>query len=411
MKSIAKKEQACVLGLLSKALFGADYVPDADTEWESVYNESLMQTVMPLVFRNIKELPIEDKALAETIEKRILFMAKGGFHNRRCHGYLHKLMSEGAVDYCVLKGVVSAHYYPEPFLRSMGDVDFYVPPASIEAAKRILVENGFKTEDEIDGEAGHHHLVYKKPGIHFEMHYEAAGVPHSAVSDTVKEYLNDICEGSTVVDDEFVTFSMPDAFHHGLVMLLHLQHHMVIEGIGLRHLCDWAVFANSMEDREFVSIFAEKLKNIGLWRFARIISLASSIYLGMPEREWMKESEDDTVLAETFMAEVLTGGNFGRKDKSRKYEGMIISVAGREGKSKGLFAKGFKTLNRNASIHWPFLKKLPFLYPIGWVYFIVRLLFRIMLGKRPALRVRDSVKNSKSRNVFYKDLGLFEPEK
>ena len=135
------------------------------------------------------------------------------------------------------------------------------------------------------------------------------------------------------------------------------------------------------------------------------------MYLGMPKKKWIGENKSDIALAETFMAEVLTGGNFGRKNRSRKYEGMIISVPGREGKERGLFAKGFKTLNRNASIHWPFLKKLPFLYPIGWVYFIIRLFVRILLKKRPALKVKDSVKNSKSRNVFYRDLGLFEPEK
>ena len=32
---------------------------------------------------------------------------------------------------------------------------------------------------------------------------------------------------------------IPAPFHHGLILLLHTVHHMLGEGIGLRHLCDW----------------------------------------------------------------------------------------------------------------------------------------------------------------------------
>ena len=56
--------------------------------------------------------------------------------------------------------------------------------------------------------------------------------------------------------------------------------HMTSESIGLRHLCDWAVFVNSISNNEFVGLFSENLKSFGLWKFAQIMTATSEKYLG-----------------------------------------------------------------------------------------------------------------------------------
>ena len=55
---------------------------------------------------------------------------------------------------------------------------------------------------------------------------------------------------------------MPSHFHHGLNLLLHTNQHLLGEGLGLRHLCDWAVFAAGFSDEEFRELFEEKLKAV-----------------------------------------------------------------------------------------------------------------------------------------------------
>ena len=54
-----------------------------------------------------------------------------------------------------------------------------------------------------------------------------------------------------------VEYMVPTAFHHGLVMLLHVAGHLINTGIGLRHLCDWAVFAAKFSDEEFCEMFED----------------------------------------------------------------------------------------------------------------------------------------------------------
>jgi len=185
---------------------------------------------------------------------------------------------------------------------------------------------------------------------------------------------------------------------------------MISEGIGLRHLCDWAVFVNHFKGNEFSDVFKDKLKRVGLWDFARIISITASVYLKMPEQPWMYEDESDIEKAIGILMDILTGGNFGRKIKSRKYEGMLISVAGRDGKKKNKISRSFESHNKVVKAHWPIVKKVPILYPIGWIFFLLRLFIMIALGKRPNIRLLSSLKGSDRRSKLYASLKLFEPD-
>lgn len=84
-----------------------------------------------------------------------------------------------------------------------------------------------------------------------------------------------------------MTFRNPEPFYHGLIMLLHMRHHLLAEGMGLRHLCDWAVFVDHFSDDEFRAMFEKKLKKTGLWRFAVTVSLSAHLAIGLPYREFM----------------------------------------------------------------------------------------------------------------------------
>jgi hypothetical protein len=112
-----------------------------------------------------------------------------------------------------------------------------------------------------------------------------------------------------------------------IVLLLHTCHHLTVEGIGLRHLCDWAVFVNHLTNDTFRALFEVKLKAIGLWRFAQLLSQLSTYYLGMPEQEWAMQDVDEALLY-AMIRDIFKGGNFGVKDSQRIYETMILPNEG-----------------------------------------------------------------------------------
>ena len=71
----------------------------------------------------------------------------------------------------------------------------------------------------------------------------------------------DIQEKAILVDN---AYAVPSDLHHGLILLLHNASHMTAGGIGLRHLCDWAVYMERMTDDFVENELAPCLKACGL---------------------------------------------------------------------------------------------------------------------------------------------------
>ena len=166
------------------------------------------------------------------------------------------------------------------------------------------------------------------------------------------------------------------------------------------------MLANAFSNEEFVALFEKKLKRIGLWRLAQALSLASVEYMGMTRQAWMGE---DFELANALLADIMCGGNFGRKDKQRTYEGLFISDTLTAGTSKNRFVQIVHSMNRMVEYKWKAAKKMPLLYPVGWACLTVRFLFRVLTGKRQ-LNLGSTLKKSNERKALYESLALFEPE-
>lgn len=160
----------------------------------------------------------------------------------------------------------------------MGDVDFLVYQEDVERTCRLLEEKGFVAQSS-DHEC---EIAFYRDESVWELYWQVNGVPGGKTGELIRSYLDDIIEKTVFTDNENGRYMRASEFHHGVVMLLHVARHMVIGGIGLRHLCDWAVYAAKSEEEEFPALFEEKLKAVGLWRFAQLLTQLSVVYLGCP---------------------------------------------------------------------------------------------------------------------------------
>lgn len=394
-------EQKTVLSLLGRNLFSASFEIDQSVDWRQVAKEAKAQAVFSIVFNNYKDFPLDDD-LAAKIRSMLMKYAMSNTACFRNHTYLHNLMTKNGIAYCVVKGAASAAFYPDPIQRSMGDVDFYVHPDDIDRAREVFQGEGFAFDD-INHPT---HIVMRSEGRHFEMHFNPVAYHEGWVGEIMKEYWSDIRESAVLNENEFSVFYGPSKFHHGFILLTHLEHHLVHEGIGLRHFCDWAVFVDSLSNDEFKSMFESRLKRIGLFRLAQSLSLGAVKHLGMEHKEWMG---DDYEAADVLLEDIICGGNFGRKDKRRAYEGLFISERGTGDIKKGRIAVLFGSMNKIVNYHWKSAKKIPLLYPIGWIYFSIRYLLRVAVGKRK-MNVIDNYRKGGERKRKYDKLKIFEPE-
>ena len=205
---------------------------------------------------------------------------------------------------------------------------------------------------------------------------------------------------------ESASIRVPDEFLHGFILLTHLEGHLTLGGVGLRHVCDWAVFVNKFENDDFVNLFESRLKRIGLWRLAQALALIGVQYLGMPKKSWMG---NDVRTATELLEDVLRGGNFGQKDEQSGYENMFISANDR-GMTGNRLTQAFAKLNKKINSNWPAAKKFPLLYPVGWVYFSLCFIFRTLF-KRNSLDLSLAYERGKKRKSLYQRLKLMKPQK
>ena len=126
--------QSLLLQVISAALFDkkAPNVAAAD-QLKLLVDESKAQAVYPLAF-SVLDSQLQEKLSPEQYadcSEEFFRYAIAGTQNFAEHGELHELMTANEIPYVAMKGLASARYYPEPNLRSMGDVDFLVTKENV----------------------------------------------------------------------------------------------------------------------------------------------------------------------------------------------------------------------------------------------------------------------------------------
>lgn len=375
---------------------------------ESLFQECRHQSVALLLFPSIKN-SLSSELRGKWVQYSHQLLASN-LRNELAHCELHKIMTAASIPYVIMKGCASAAYYPDPALRTMGDVDFLISPSDLERAKQALKAAGYTRDFGHDDRV---HIPYHKgegaSKIVLEMHWEPNGVPAGKNGEIVREYLDACISEAIPYEMPSGIFMGPSRFHHGLILLLHTATHLINSGVGLRHLCDWAVFVETFSDEEFCNVFEQKLKAAGLWRFAQILTQLSSVYLGCSKKTWAGNPDADYL--EALMADIFAGGNFGKKDSQRLNQAKLMTDK-RTGTvtEVSMFKQFCHTMNEKAESALPIIKRFRILLLIGWLYVGLRHVIRILTGKRAKINLKSTLSGAEQRSILYRQLRLFEIE-
>lgn len=403
-----------LLQVISAALFGKNTPDVTADQLMPLVHESKAQAVYPMAF-SVLDSQLQEKLSPEqytNCSEEFFRYAIAGTQNFAEHVELHELMTAAGMPYVAMKGLASAMYYPEPNLRSMGDVDFLVAKNSVAQAGKLLESVGFAVDHGEDDDGIH--IAYTRPPMSiWELHHSVNGIPNNDVGEQIKSEMDKTISTAETVEVDGATCRLPDKLHHGLIMLLHTASHLTSEGVGLRHLCDWVVFASALSDAQFREIFEKKLKNFGLWRFAQVLTMLGINYLGAPKRVWALQAveshkvDDETL--EGLMNDILSGGNFGFKDMNRYREIKYISdrSEGTVGKS-GILRQGLKTMNDKVRRDYKTLGKHKALLPIGYLTEGGKYLGLLLTGKRKSSNTKQMFKEAAERKRIYSSLNIFK---
>lgn len=402
--------QSSLLQIVRYQLFGGEKPTVPDSDILEIMEEAKLQTVFPTVFPFLQNA-LKAMLPEQFIKEREYFFTHvmSNTNNFQEHGELHRLMKTNGIAYSTLKGIASAYYYPDPSLREMGDVDFLVYQKDFQRAAQVVSDSGFTFDH--GGDDGIHMAFTRYPLSTWEMHRCVNGVPGGDVGRLIQKEIDTIISSAERITLEDTVCFIPDPFHHGLIMLLHMISHMTSEGIGLRHLCDWAVFVNSLQEGEFAKLFSEKLRSFGIWRFAQTMTLVCERYLGIRHQEWAETCRMTDAQLEEVIADIYSGGNFGKKDLNRYREIKYISNRGkRTVDNKNVVAQVAGTLNQKVYADYDFIRRHKILLPAGWVAEGGRYIGLLLTGKRKSRNTSAMLREAAGRKQLYSRMRLFESE-
>lgn len=395
------EEKKVILSALAYVLFRKPLILPKTFDWNAVFRESISQTVFPMVYSALHDrLPMEIK---EKWETEFLQCLASNIRINAAHSEIHKLMQSSAISYVILKGCASSGYYPKPELRTMGDVDFLVDPSDLERCSSLLDSHGIRRTDD-----GTHsfHRSFVLHNITYELHWRISGIPDVG-GEKIRACCEKIFSDMVYSDTPDGGYYVPSDFHHGLILLLHTASHLTTTGIGLRHLCDWAVYAETLPEKFPLESFGGFLKEVGLLELAKNLTAMSTRYLGASTKRWT--ADVNASLTESLMDDIWQGGNFGGKDPQRKsYSALMIDDATHRIEKRGFIPALALAVHRKAKIFHPRISALYVLLPAAWILVCCRYSWQVLTKKRPWLKFGKYAKTARQRKAFLDQLKLFE---
>lgn len=392
LAAMGLSDESSLLKLSKEELEGAD--------WQEVIKESLAQTLPMLAFNAAKAYESEIPQEIYARWKNLFFQAyQTNVRVQQAQADMAQIMHENNFAYIVIKGEASAAYYPQSELRALGDVDFLIDTSKQEEIEQTLLAAGYDR----DSTAHISHRIFRKPGAHLEMHYQVPGIPLGEKGQKVRAFLKTAATSGVKKQGGLSEFYAPTDENHGLIILLHMQHHNLNDGLGLRHLCDWAAFISKTQNEPF---WEERLlplmKEIGIFKYASVVTKICGTYLHIPCPTWAAEA--DEALCEGLLADMFLGGNFGRKNNERARSGILLAQKG--AKKRGPIATLAITLHKAILLQYPIVKKVWIIYPFIYVWKVVKNLFQMLVGKK--VSIGKMLPEAKKRQELYDKLEVFQ---
>ncbi len=230
---------------------------------------------------------------------------------------LHQLMKDTNCQYVIVKGQPVATYYPNALLRQSGDIDYYCDAKNFEKS-RSVIRKTWGIDAEPDGSEYHVHYDYK--GVIYEGHFSLATL-YSKNRQSYWQHLLDVDKISTVnIDGVDIPTLSPTL--HTLFVFLHLYHHLMDLGVGLRQFCDLAVMLHYAKDQIDMNALRKHLDELGMEKAWRACGCLLIDYLGLPEEELgYSLYSTDRKYGKKILDVVLYRGNMGHYNKRGGFSG------------------------------------------------------------------------------------------
>ena len=326
------KQQKIFFDFLRFCIGSVKEIPGSlkEVDWKELYAIAKKQALLGVLFYGIqrlpKELAPEQKLLmqwmvmAEMIRKQNIRLFLDSV--KVCKNF----EKEGFAN-CILKGQGNALLYPDPYMRTPGDIDIYLAGGR----KRVMKYVNKVCPNQV---MRYHHVDFPvmKTAIevHFTPSYMFFPIHNSRMQKWFKEVMGEQCNHWVSLPDGYGEIHVPQVSFNVIYILSHLHRHIFTEGIGLRQLLDyyfvlvkWHTDLTNLTDSNKrvpqmtqintdLDALRHKLKYLGLWKFAQAVMFVMKEVFGLSEDRMIAPMDEKE--GRFLLDEIMRGGNFGQYD-------------------------------------------------------------------------------------------------
>lgn len=168
-----------------------------------------------------------------------------------------RLMTDSRTEYVVVKGQTLAALYPEPLVRMSGDIDFLIQ--DYQHVSNVLKDYWGVL---LPRQMSEKEVSFTHGKTLYELHTYLIDFGSNKHKRNWERALAESKPVTINIGVEKVRVIEPTLY--AVYIFMHLFFHFVKEGIGLRHLCDWAVMMHHYEVEIDKIRLTEVLQNLGL---------------------------------------------------------------------------------------------------------------------------------------------------
>lgn len=313
------RTQEQFFALLQSGLWGNPVDTDLfgeNTNWEGILAMAKMQTVSGVLFDRITQLSPEKQpptTLMRSLYQTVIRIEQSHELLNQALTEIASLLQSEGIRFVLLKGQGVAQNYPNPRHRQCGDIDLYVGEKQCEKARSVLLRICTEPENECTRETVKHKILYIK-GINIDLHFLIDNR-----NSCFQRWFDAIFQTNQLREWHLngTTVFLPPVKFDIIYIFKHASHHFISDGVGLRQLCDWAIYLNTFENQIDKEELLQNLKTFGLLRLWQIFGYIVVNQIGLSKEKFPFYSEKHEQLARKIVDEILLLGNFGQYNPKR----------------------------------------------------------------------------------------------
>ena len=285
----------------------------AKEDWPLLFDLCKKHSLLGVVFGGVKKLPVKMCPEKSMVLQWYAISERIAQQNRVANANAAKLTRRLAVNgfrSCILKGQGNTLLYPEPYVRTSGDIDIWLEGTDVEII-RYTRKTGFKSV------ASYQHVdVPDFLGTPVEIHYRPSFQFNFLHNKRIQSWFaENACEqfGNFVdLPDGVGRIAVPTLRFNRVFQMSHISRHFFHEGVGLKMLMDYYFLLKKGFSEKEREEYASLMKRFGMYKMARAVMYVMREVFGLEEKLLIVEPHERC--GRKLLEEIMITGNFGFYD-------------------------------------------------------------------------------------------------